>query len=193
MAKKNKKSKKTKQVSSPEARGPGRPQYTPTYPKAKKWTLADFCVANGVNPETGKGPNCSKLTLIKNLTRGLSGRNSLILQLDEYREPNHESGLGRKCNVYSLREKANVDTSAKPTQAPKSARTAKPTKKPAKVTSTTAEYEATKARLLAPETPAPVTVPAVKVVTPTPAPAETPVPAPAETPTPAAETSVAAS
>jgi hypothetical protein len=34
-----------------------------------KFTIAELCAVNGVDPKTGKGPKCSKLTLINALKR----------------------------------------------------------------------------------------------------------------------------
>ena len=148
--------------------GPGRPAYEPKFPRSLEWTSADFMEANEVNPETGKGPKCSKLTLTKNLNRDMyhpieSGKNkgkpdrnrprknSLVVKSDKTREPNSESGLGRKTFVFYLRAKqdsikpgkvsVNVGTAATKPNKPNKART---------VSKSTADYEAQKAALLAP-------------------------------------------
>ena len=91
----------------------GRPQYQPRFPRKVEWTVTDFCVANDVDPATGKGPRCSRLTLVKWLDRdrALKGR-SVAVRLDKLAEPKSENGLGRKAFMFSLREKlANASVS----------------------------------------------------------------------------------
>ena len=116
---KNKNSKPAKKTLNA---GPGRPKATIKWP-AKKFTFADLCVANGVNVETGKG-KMTKLTLRKHIaadmfhTKTVSGkikvdrtkprRNSVIVLLDETREPASTNGMGRKCEVYQLRSKRDA-------------------------------------------------------------------------------------
>ena len=54
---------KNKTASTASKKSPGRPKYVPVIPKSK-FTMSDFCEANGVSLKTGKGKSCSKLTLI---------------------------------------------------------------------------------------------------------------------------------
>jgi len=167
--------------------GPGRPAYVPKLPTKLRWTMLDLQVRNEVNPATGKGPNCSKLTLVNWLADELANRRSgLVLKVNgETKEPNSKSGLGRKAFVYVLRSrKDELDKTspapAKPVKTAKKSGLKTAAKSPVSVKLNTASYEATKAAILAP-TPAPV-------VAATPEPA----PAPAEvTSAPVAETPVA--
>jgi hypothetical protein len=170
--------------------GPGRPKYQVKYPN-RKFTMTDLMEKNGVNPKSGKGKFCSKLTLVKALVRDSKlGTSSEIVKLDETREPNSKSGMGRKTFVYIKRDKLNtVKTVAKSAPA-KSAKVKVKTKTKVKPVTTTSDYEAQKAALLAP-------VPAVTITpepTPAPAPEPEPVaviapePAPAPEPEPVAVT-----
>jgi len=131
-------------------RGPGRPMYSPVIPRGK-FTMNDFCIANGVNPKTGKGKNCSKLTLIKFLGRK-QGKALIAKVKGETADPNSKKGLGRKAFLYQ--RKAGVTIPKADVSAPKATKTPrKYTRKATAPASTTADYEATKAALLAP-TPA---------------------------------------
>jgi hypothetical protein len=97
-------------------------------------------------------------------------------------EPNSESGLGRRANLYALR--VNKDSISKPTAkvaAPKAARKPRAVKTSTSQTPTADALDKIHAALAAPE-PASVTVPAVTI-----APEATPAPAPEVTPTPAPE------
>ena len=179
--------------------GPGRPKYQPTFPTRKEWTFLDLMDANNVNPNTGKGKNCTKLTLTKFLDRDLwiraerrgkkkgkilrANAHSLVVRLEGvFAEPDSKSGLGRKGFVYSLRAKLNGKATkpAKVAKAPKAeAKTRKPRKAKDELSQATQTYEDIKAVLATP-TPAVVVTPAPE---PTPAPAtpvasETPAPAP---------------
>jgi hypothetical protein len=182
--------------------GPGRPKYSPDFPRKTNWTFIDFMEVNGVesNPESkkyGKGPNCTKLTLTKYLGRDMfylfaTGKrkgqpdrsrprpNSTVkLVKDEFAEPNSENGLGRKGFIYTLRNK--------PAGQPKTTRKARTTRATSDVSPATKQYEELKAILAAP-TPAPaaVTVPAVEVK-PEPTPAPAPVASETATPVPEAQ------
>lgn len=163
-------------------KSPGRPAYKPVLPKGN-FTLADFCESNGVNPDTGKGKFCSKLTLIKwldrdrfmtdakgNIDKDRPRRNSLVILLDKTEEPvahaKANKGLGRKRLVYCLRNAANATRTSKPT------RKATGLKKAAKstvnvpivdISPETKAYEATKAELAKPIV---ITVPPVATITP---------------------------
>ncbi len=196
-------------------KGPGRPRYQMKYPTTKEWTFQDLMEVNGVSLKNGKGPNCTKLTLTKNMDRDLfiraKGRkgkkgkiirpnpNSVAVRLaDTFAEPNSKDGLGRKGFLYSLRAKLNgrPAKATKPAVATKATRKTR-TPKTADVSPATKNYEEIKAILASTPTPAPVApapaapviVPAVSV-TPAPEPVAAPAPAPvAETPAPAPETS----
>ena len=114
MSKNKSKSKSKSKVNKVNAiRGRGRPAYQTKWPIGK-FTLTDLMVLNGVNPETGKGKFCSKLTLIKGLERDRNFKgNSIIVKTEETRKPISESGLGRKCFVYVRRSKLNKATKHK--------------------------------------------------------------------------------
>jgi hypothetical protein len=197
-----------------ETRGPGRPKAEIKWP-AKKFTFADLCEANGTDFETGKG-RVTKLTLRKSLDRDMfhvieSGknkgkvdkskprRNSLVVLLDETREPASKDGLGRKSFVYVLRSRLAALKDAKAvsvsvTKASKPGRKAKVTG----ISGATAAYEGIKAVLAAPSAPvadavadtAPVveTAPAAEVAAPV---AEATAPVADLTPAPAADTAPA--
>lgn len=140
---------KTKNIN----RGPGRPAYEVKWPTSR-FTMADLMERNGVNLKTGKGKFCTKLTLVKALARDLAKRgHSFIVKLDETREPNSKSGLGRKTFVYLRRSKLDTLKTARKSTATVNVGTKAPKVRTPKVTSTTADYEAQKAALLAP-TPA---------------------------------------
>lgn len=137
---------------------PGRPLYVPKFPRKKEWTLKDFCLANEVNPDTGKGPRCSKLTLIKWLGRDKARKGrSLVKRLDHTAAPDSEKGLGRKAFLFSVREKMATDAADTETPADDSTPEATPAETPE-----TSAYEAQKAALLG--TAAPV----VDITTPAP-------------------------
>lgn len=123
-------------------RGPGRPMAQINIP-SKKFTFADMVEAND---------HVTPLTLRKFLKRDAARKNKseIVLVKDETREPNHKSGLGRKTYVYIRRSKMEGSASA---SALKTARKSKVSVALAPASST-ADYEATKAALLAPE-PAP--------------------------------------
>ena len=181
-------------------RGPGRPMYAPKFPRSLMFTMTAFCEANGVNPETGKGKNCSKLTLIKFL--GRKQGKSLVARLKATAEPNSDTGLGRKPFLFCMKDRldeakakiAEWDAKAKAKETPKAkaprkARTPKTVTVDVGVSQTTQDYEAQKAALLAP-TVAPVITP-----DPTPAPEATPAVAEDNAPAPeavAAETAAVA-
>lgn len=133
-----------------KSRGPGRPMYQPVIPKGK-FTMADFCEANGVDVKTGKGKNCSKLTLIKFMGRK-QGKAMIRKVKGELAAPANKNGLGRKSFLY---ERIPGTVATKSTKAVKAA---KSTKAPKAAKSTASDYEATKAALLAP-TPAVVITP----------------------------------
>lgn len=132
---------------------PGRPLYAPKFPRKAEWTLKDFCVANEVDPETGKGPRCSKLTLIKWLGRDKARKGrSLVKRLDHTASPDSEKGLGRKAFLFSLREKMTADASDTEITAP-ATDSAPETPAPSDVSAETSAYEAQKAALLGSPTP----------------------------------------
>jgi hypothetical protein len=158
---------KTAKVAAPGR--PGRPHYVPKFPRKTEWTMNDFCVANDVDPESGKninpkgsGKGCSRLTLIKWMARDKARKSkSLVKRLDHTAPPMSENGLGRKAFLFSLREKLNH-------VAPTPEETA-PAASPeiVDVSSETSSYEEQKAALLGTPTP-------VMDIT-TPEPDETPV------------------
>jgi hypothetical protein len=105
--------------------GPGRPKYQPKLPRGK-FTMNELCQENGVSLKTGKGSNCSKLTLVKFVARELSNRRSgLVVKVkDETSEPNSRKGLGRKPFLFMRRPnalkaaaKSNVSVSLNTTDA----------------------------------------------------------------------------
>ena len=197
-----------KQTNATKHDHPGRPRYTPVYPRTKEWTFTDWMEVNGIetNPDSakfGKGPNCTMLTLRKNMERDMffhkkgkrcvaanrttANPRSIIVQVRGVTaEPNSKSGLGRRANLYALRSKGVTSKATPATSAPKATRKAKA---PASTSQTpTADaLDKIHAALAAPEPTPSVTVPAV-TITPevTPAPAATPEPV-AETPAPAPE------
>lgn len=161
---KHKQNMKTKVTKSYDH--PGRPAYIPVIPRGR-FTMNDLCEENGVSLKTGKGKNCSRLTLVKWVAKQLGNKRSgLIVKVkDETSEPNSRKGLGRKAFLYIRRTQAsNLKTAAKSNVSVKM--------------TTTADYEATKAALLG------TNVPAVAVTTP-----ETPAPV---APAPVTETAAVA-
>lgn len=164
-------------------RGPGRPMYNPVIPRGK-FTMTEFCIANGVNPKTGKGKNCSKLTLIKFLGRK-QGKALIMKVKGETADPQSKKGLGRKAFLYTRKAGVTVPKTSAAAPTPKATAKRKYTRKATAPAATTADYEATKAALLAP-------TPVVSITPdPTPAPvAEDAAPAPEAV---AAETATVAS
>jgi len=161
---------KNKNAKKTDKKGPGRPSYQIKWPTGK-FTFTDLMIANEVNPETGKGKFCTKLTLRKgidkdmfhldkngNIDKDKPRRDSLIVKTDETRPP--ESGLGRNSFVYVRRSKLQSTKSTK----------SKGTSK------ATVDYEAQKAALLAPVVditpPEPVSTPDPVVTAPEPVTAE---------------------
>lgn len=136
----------------------GRPKYEIKWPRGK-FTFTDLEVENGVNPKTGKGKQCTTLTLRKGLKRELARRSHSVIVLlkDTFADPTSKKGLGRKQFVYQRRVVARAE---KPVN--ESAPKAKDS-----VSKATKSYEALKAELLAP-------TPAVEITSPV-APIETPV------------------
>lgn len=171
--KKNNKSSKTSTTSqtpaAPKAakatkNGPGRPLYVPKFPRKDEWTMNDFCKANSVDVETGKGPNCSKLTLIKWMARDKARKGrSLVKRLDHTAPPSSENGLGRKAFLFSLREKlapgsdveapAPVTAEVPAVNEPVTTDAPAPGEASVDVSEATKSYEATKAALLGTSVP----------------------------------------
>ncbi len=164
-SKKNSKTSKSRKANTAKYDHPGRPMYDPSFPRTKEFTFTDFEVANGVNPKTGKGKECTTLTLRKWLKRDKArmGKSILVLLKGVTADPNSRKGLGRRAHLFSLRSKVNTTRTPRVTQ-----------DAPSDVSPETKSYEATKAALLA-DTSVPVTAPA----TPEPQPEVTPTPAPA--------------
>jgi hypothetical protein len=97
--------------------GPGRPAYQIKWPTGK-FTFQDLEILNGVDPETGKGKVCTKLTLRKGLARDLAlNSKSLIVKTKETRAPDSESGLGRKSFVFIRRSKLQATKAKKSAKA----------------------------------------------------------------------------
>jgi hypothetical protein len=160
-----------KNANSTVARGPGRPKATVKWPN-KKFTLADAVELN--KPLT-------KLTVTKHLVSDakLKGK-SLVVKLEERREPASVDGLGRKAYVYVLRSRLVALKTARAVGVsigtPKSTKARKTrTPNPSTLSQATQTFEDIKAALSAP-TP---------VVMPDPAPTAEPTPAIIETPAPA--------
>jgi hypothetical protein len=191
--------------------GPGRPKYTPKFPRSNEWTFTQFMEVNGIETNSdsakfGKGPNCTMLTLRKFMKRDMNildkkgkivraNPRSLVVNVRGVTaEPNSESGLGRRANLYALRSKGVTSHAPAKTVAPKATKAPRKTRTPASTSQTpTADaLDKIHAALAAPDPAPAVTVPAVTItpeVTPAPAPvAETPAPAPEAAPAPVAET-----
>jgi hypothetical protein len=118
---------KNKNTKQNQHSHPGRPKYTPVYPRTKEWTFTDWMEANGIdiNPNSksfGKGPNCTMLTLRKAMERDMffhkqgkrivaanrtkaNPRSTMLVVRGVTAEPNSESGLGRRATLYCLRAK----------------------------------------------------------------------------------------
>jgi hypothetical protein len=174
----NKKNVKTS--TQTKQNGPGRPRYATKWPRGK-FTFTDLEIENEVDPNTGKGKNCTTLTLRKALKRELANRKTgAVLQLKgTLAEPNSKAGLGRKQFVYARRtvaEKMTAKGSApRKTVEPSAASVAiaeSPAPESVEVTATdvsqeTKDYEALKASLLSipavtitpDQTPSPTDVP----------------------------------
>ena len=154
--------------------GPGRPKYNPVFPKGN-FTFSDFLTVNGVDPETGKGENCTMLTLRKWMKKDASRhqRSEVVRVQGELAAPDSDNGKGRKKFVFCLRDKnaVAVKSPAKAKTPTKAKSKAKSKSKGKSKTNPTADYEATKAALLAPAitiTPdvAPEIAPAMETVAP---------------------------
>jgi hypothetical protein len=148
-------------------RGPGRPQYQIKWPKGK-FTFTDLETENGVNPNTGKGKECTTLTLRKGLKRDLAKRNrsEIVILKGVLAEPNSKNGLGRKQLVYARRVVADkFEAKAKSVAPAKDKAKSKPAPEVSTATPVdavskdTTDYEAQKAALLA-TTPAVTITPA---------------------------------
>lgn len=174
-------------------RGPGRPKYSPKFPRSLRFTFGQLCEVNGVdtrqtlangkeNPEYLKGENCTGLTLRKFLKRDKARKNksNIVLLKGQFGKPDSESGLGKPPSLYCLRERLDEATIAAPVKATKkspakakaSPVTVPLTDTPAApandaVSTETKAYETLKNELLAP-------VPVVAISTPAPTPVETP-------------------
>jgi hypothetical protein len=207
---------KTKNAKQNKHSHPGRPKYMPKFPRSNEWTFTQFMEANDIetNPASaklGKGPNCTMLTLRKFMKRDMwnvkgKGRNKVVRARPNSvivnvrgvtAEPNSESGLGRRANLYALR--VNKDSISKPAPKASAPKATKATRKPraVKATASTSQtptadaLDKIHAALAAPEPTPALTVPAVTIAPPVveaaPAP-ETPAPAPAPEAAPVAET-----
>ena len=201
---------------------PGRPKYTPKYPRGNEWTFTQFMAANDIetNPASkrfGKGPNCTMLTLRKNMERDMwfhgkgkpcvsanrttaNPRSLMVKVRGVTAEPVGEKGLGRRAGLYALRAKGVTSHVAPVVKAPKAVKTPKvqatvKRKYTRKVVSTsqtpTADVlDKIHAALAAPDPAPALIVPAVKI-----APEAVPAPAPdpvVEVPAPAPDPMVEA-
>lgn len=139
--------------------GPGRPSYNVRWPY-NKFTFNQLLENNGVNLKTGKGKNCSRLTLFKHLQAETKGAKSLIVKLkDQTREPNSKKGLGRKAFIFIRRDKLDNGL--------KTAKRSTVTVKLPSAAKSNADYEAQKLALATPTAAEPI---ASEPVIPTPAP-----------------------
>jgi hypothetical protein len=201
---------KTKNAKQNKHSHPGRPKYMPKFPRSNEWTFTQFMEANDIetNPaskEFGKGPHCTMLTLRKFMKRDMwnvkgKGRNKVVRACPNSvivnvrgvtAEPNSESGLGRRANLYALRAKGVTShvPAVKPVKAtaPKTAKvstakvkTPRAVRTPKSQTPTADKLDAIHAILAQPSTPTPaLTVPAVVIAPEAPAPAPEAAPAPA--------------
>ena len=137
------KNKKNSKTNPEQNKSVGRPKYQPLFPRKAKWTFADFEIANGVNPKTGKGEKCARLTLRNYMKRS----DSQVVQVKgELMKSNSPKGLGRKAYLFQLRDKATAKTTVKVAR-----KTSKREPVSVNVSQTTQDYEAKKAALLAPE------------------------------------------
>ena len=179
----------------------GRPRYGIKWPKGREFTKKQICEVNDIdmrrkingklNPNWGKGPLCTLLTINKGVARDLAKRgHSVLIRLKETAEPDSKSGLGRHANLYALRSKGvtshvpAVKPSSTPNavKAPRKARTPKSTSQ----TPTADTLDKIHDILAQPSTPTPaLTVPAVTIAPEAPAPA--PAPVAVEAPAPVAE------
>jgi len=191
---------------------PGRPRYEMKFPRSAEWTFTQLMAVNGVDTDKGsktfgKGPNCTMLTLRKNLEADMylhaegkpciskhrtrvNPRSQVCLVDGVTAEPDSESGLGRRAALFRLRSVAAKDHSKD--KAPK-AKAPRKAKVKAENVSETIEAEAKK--ILAEPTVAVTITPAAPETAPVipTAPVETaPVAAtPAPAPAPEVEVSLA--
>ena len=167
---------------------PGRPRRQVTIPKAKVFSFSDIQDANGCdsNPKSktyGKAltkDGCTTLCLRNFLKRdnARKGKSLIVKVKGVTAEPNSESGLGRRKDLYCLR--VNKDSISTPTQKIRKVRTPKSTG------CSTPDYEAMKAAICTPSpepAPASVTIPVATF-----APEATPAPVTPVAPAPVAET-----
>lgn len=207
-----KKNSKKQTGSTKQYDNPGRPKYTPKFPRSAEWTFTDFMARNGIetNPKSkrfGKGPNCTMLTLRKFMERDMyfhkpgkalvaknrTGKNpkSLMVHITGVTaEPNSKSGMGRRADLFCTRENAGKTRKVRKATVAKVPKAPKAPKAPADLSAATKQYEEIKNILaqpspaVAPEVPsAPVSVPVVTI-----APEATPAPAPVQAEAPATST-----
>lgn len=150
---------------------PGRPKYTPIFPRTKEWTFTDLMEVNGIDTNSdhknfGKGPDCTMLTLRKFMARDSKklGRSMIFKVRGVTCEPNSNTGLGRRAYLYSLRANAAVKRAAAAPSTPRKAKSVEANGTPATdVSDATKQYEDLKNSLLAPSPVlvAPVLEPAI--------------------------------
>jgi len=210
---------KNKNANQSKHSHPGRPKYSPKFPRSNEWTFTQFMEANGIetNPASvkfGKGPNCTMLTLRKFMTRDMwnvkgKGRNkvsrirpnsTIVNVRGVTAEPNSESGLGRRANLYALRAKGVTSQvpAAKPVAKPVKTSTPKTVKVKTPRTPRTPKSQTPMAdtldkihEILAQPIPT-LTVPALVIAPEAPAPAPETAPAPVAVEAPAAPVAEAA-
>ena len=161
---------------------PGRPKYSPKFPKSKEWTFTDWMIANDIDTDSesktfGKGPLCSMLTLRKAIERDMyfhkkgeriiaanrtqaNPRSIIIAIRGITAESNSKKGLGRRALLFSLR--AGKDTAV--TAVTKVAKVAKEKTPISKSQTPTADkLDAIHAILATPEIIPSLTIPAVTI------------------------------
>lgn len=77
----------------------GRPRYEMIFPSQDEFTILDIFIANGVNPETGKGEKCSAQTIRAGVKHLLKVK-LLERVADKLSAPNSTDGKGRKMFVF---------------------------------------------------------------------------------------------
>lgn len=102
----------------------GRPNYNPVFPNKDEWTVKDFMIANEVDPETGKGPKCAKLTLIMWLAKDAKKLGHSIVKRLTTKTKVEDGVKGRKPFLFSLRKKpakVSIPVDSTPESSPESA------------------------------------------------------------------------
>lgn len=177
---------------------PGRPRHSMRWPKSKQFTFTDIMDANGCDTKAGKhygkkvgDDGCAMLTLRKYMARDnqKKGHSEIVSVRGVTAEPNSESGLGRRANLYALRSKGVTPhvPAVKPVKVstPKTAKVKTPrTPKSTSQTPTADALDRIHAMLATPDPVTPVPALTVPVVTIAP---EAPVAVPEAAPAPVVE------